>query len=241
MTAGPLSGLILTGQSWVTGLVSKGEHQYESTRNLAKQLLEASSRIRFLEKTLADTQLELTTLRQQAKDTDRLRDLLGLKTKLSRTTIAAEIITRTPDNWFEEVTIDKGSLDHVMKGSAVITNKGVVGQIVSVAEKASVVRLVTDPDQKVGVLIERLGQPGILSGHRRAPAVIDYIPIGTSVENGDKIVCLGNGGIFPAGHPVGTVAGVRRDANGTTLSIEVKLSENFYDLSQVLVVPPEGI
>lgn len=241
MLAGPLSGAVLTTGGWVSGLVTKSEHQVESTRNLAKQLLEASARIKFLEKKLADTQLDLTTLRQQAKDTERLRDLLGLKSKINRTTIAAEIITRAPDNWFEEVTIDKGSLDHVVKGSAVITSKGVVGQVVNVSEKVSVIRLVTDPNQKIGVLLERLAQPGILTGKRRAPAVIDYIPIGTSVENGDKIVCLGNGGIFPAGHPVGTVAGVRRDANGTTLSIEVKLSENFFDLSQVLVVPPEAI
>jgi len=123
----------------------------------------------------------------------------------------------------------------------VITAKGVVGQVINVSDKASVVRLVTDPNQKVGVLIERLAQPGILTGRRRAPAMIDYIPIGTSVENGDKVVCLGNGGIFPAGHPVGVVAGVRRDVNGTTLSIEVRLSENFFDLSQVLVVPPQSI
>lgn len=239
--AGPMSGLVLTAQSWTTGVVTKSAHGVESTRNLAKELLEASTRIKFLEKRLADTALELTTLKQQAKDTGSLRELLGLKTRMDRTTTAAEILTRSPDNWFEEVTIDKGSLDNIVKGSAVITNKGVVGQVVSVSPKASVVRLVTDPDQKIGVLIERLSQPGVLTGRRRAPAIIDYIPIGTNVELNDKIVCLGNGGIFPAGHPVGTVAGVRRDANGTTLSIEVKLSENFFDLSQVLIVPPEGI
>lgn len=241
LVAGPLSGFLLTGQSWLAGLVTKSAHQVESTRDLARQLLEASTRIKSLEKQLADAQLELTTLKQHAQDTERLRELLGLRGRSDRVTIAAEIVTRSPDNWFEEVTIDKGGLDHIAKGSAVITNRGVVGQIINVSDKASVVRLLTDPNQKVGVLIQRIGQPGVLTGRRRAPAIIDYIPIGTSVEIGDKVVCLGNGGIFPAGHPVGTVAGVRRDANGTTLSIEVRLSENFYDLSQVLVVPPEAI
>ncbi len=239
MVAGPLSGLVLTAQTCASGLFTKSARQVQSTRDLATEVLKKTSTIKDLEKRLADTQLELTTARQQAKDTQRLRELLGLRDRLDRKTIAAEIVTRSPDNWFEEVTIDKGSLDHIVKGSAVITNRGVVGQVVSVSEKASVVRLLTDPDQKLGVLIPRIGQPGVLTGHRREPAVIDYIPIGTSVETGDQVVCLGNGGIFPAGHPVGVVAGVRRDVNGTTLSVAVRLSENYYDLSQVLVVPPE--
>ena len=241
MVAGPLSGAMLTATSWVSGVLTKSAHKVESTRDLASKLMAASTRIQYLEKKLADTQLQLTTMSAHSKDAERLRDLLGLKTEISRPTIAAEIVTRSPDNWFEEVTVDKGGLDHVVAGSAVITERGVVGQVTSVASKASIVRLVTDPDQKVGVLISRLGQPGILTGRRRGPAVIDYIPIGSAVETGDKIVCLGNGGIFPAGHPVGQVTSVRRDTNGTTLSIEVKLSENFFDLSQVLVVPPKEI
>ena len=240
MLAGPISGAVLTAHTWVSAVMTKSANQVESTKNLAEQLLEASARIKYLEKKLADSQLELTTLRQQSTDTNRLRELLGLRTMMDRTTIAAEIITRNPDNWFEEVTVDKGGDDRITRGSAVITNQGVVGQVISISDKASVVRLVTDPDQRVGVLIQRIGQAGVLTGRRRSPAVIDYIPVGTSVEIGDKIVCLGNGGIFPAGHPIGVVSAVRRDVNGTTLSIEVRLSENFFDLSQVLVVPPQA-
>jgi rod shape-determining protein MreC len=96
----------------------------------------------------------------------------------------------------------------------------------------------TDPDQKLGVLIPRLGITGILSGHHQNPAVIDYIPLNANVEIGDKVVCLGKGGTFPENHPVGTVIGVRRDNNATSTQIEVKLAENCYDLSEVLVLPP---
>jgi len=37
---------------------------------------------------------------------------------------------------------------------------------------------------------------------------------------------------------VGTVIGVRRDSNATTSQIEVKLAEDCYDLTQVLILPP---
>ena len=239
MLSGPVSGAVLTAHTWVSAVLTKSVTQVKSTKNLAEQLLKASQRIKALEKQVADDQLELTRLRQQSKDSEQLRSLLGLKNRLERQTVAADIITRNPDNWFEQVTIDQGSDQKITRGSAVITNKGVVGQVISVADRASVVRLLTDPDQKIGVLIQRLGQRGVLSGRGKSPAIIDFIPVATSVDIGDKVVCLGDGGIFPAGHPVGLVSGVRRDTNGTTLTVEVRLSENFYDLSQVLVVPPQ--
>lgn len=238
MVAGPISGLVLSVSTWASGIITKGANQVESTRNFAAKLLAASERIRTLEKQVADDQLKITSLKEQARDTQNLRALLNLRSKVDRKTIAADVITRNPDNWFEEVTIDKGSSDNIAVGSAVITNQGVVGQVVTVSPRASVVRLLSDPNQKLGVLIARIGQPGVLSGRHKNPAVIDYVPVGVAVDVGDKVVSLGNGGIFPSEHPVGEVVAVRRDVNGTTLSIELKLSENFYDLRQVLVVPP---
>lgn len=238
LVAGPVSGFILNTQTWVSSVFVKGAYQVESTRNLAEQLLESSERIKQLEGKLAHAELENTRLKQQSRDTNKLRALLGLKEKSARETIAAEVIARNPDNWFEQVVIDRGRLNHVTKGSAVITREGVVGQVVSVSDNAAVVRLMTDPEQKLGVVIQRIGLTGILSGAYGKPAKIDYVPVGTNVDIGDKIVCLPKGGVWPENHPVGTISAVRRDTGGASLQIEVKLSENCYDLSQVLVVPP---
>lgn len=239
MLAGPLlAGTVLTANAWISGLFMKGANSVQSTKDLAQQLLVASDRIVALEKKLADSELELTKYKQDAKDTDKLRAMLGLKKKIDRRTIAADVVGRNADNWFEQVVIDRGEKDHVRTGSAVVTSLGVVGQVVKVSPEASVVRLLSDPDQKVGVLVARINQPGILSGRHKDPPIIEHIPVGTSVEIGDKVTCLGNGGIFPPGHPIGVVSMVKRDTNGTTLSIDVKASENFYDLTHVLVVPP---
>ena len=238
MVAGPVSGAVLGAQTWITSVFAKGAIEVESTKNLAKQALQASDRIKVLETKLAKSELELARYRQQSRDTNKLRALLGLREKSDRKSIAAEVIARNPDNWFKQVVIDKGTVDGVRKGSAVITSDGVVGQVVSTTNEASVVRLLTDPDQKIGVVIQRIGLTGLLSGSYQNPAKIDYVPVGTNVDAGDKILCLGKGGTFPEHHPVGTVSQVRRDNNGAALQIEVKLSENCYDLSQVLVLPP---
>jgi rod shape-determining protein MreC len=238
LLAGPFTGFVLSANTWVSSLLTKGAFQLESTKNLANQVIVAADRIRTLETKLAQAQLELTKLRQQSKDANKLRDLLSLKSHSDREAIAADVVSRSPDNWFEQVTIDKGTLDHVAKGSAVITSDGVVGRVINVSRNASVVQLLTDPESNLGVLIPRVGLTGILRGRHQNPAVVDFVPIGTNVEVRDKVVCLGQSGTFPENHPVGTVISVRRDSNGTNAKIEVKLSENCYDLRQVLVLPP---
>lgn len=233
-----LAGTVLTSYAWISGVFMKGANSVQSTRDLAQQLLVASQRIVTLEKKLADAQLEVTKYKQDAKDTDKLRSLLGLKRKIDRRTVAADVVGRNADNWFEQVIIDRGEKDSVRPGSAVVTSQGVVGQVMKVSPEASVVKLISDPDERIGVLIARINQPGILVGRHKDPPIIEHVPVGTSVEIGDKVTCLGNGGTFPPGHPVGVVTMVKRDTNGTTLSIDVKPSENFYDLTHVLIVPP---
>lgn len=242
MLAGPLSGLIAWTNSTLSSMINRGATQVESTKNLAEQLLAAGEKINNLEKKLADAELENTKLKQEAKDVNKLRSLLSLKQSINRLTVGADVTGRSPDNWFEQVIIDKGSKNaSVLKGSAVITSQGVVGQVIDVKDTESVVRLVTDSQQKLGVVIQRINMPGVLKGNSKNPPLVDFVPVGTPVDIGDKIVCAGDGGVFPQGHPIGTVSMVRRDTNGTTLSIEVKLADNLYDLTHVLIVPPVGL
>jgi rod shape-determining protein MreC len=239
LMAGPVSGAVLSCGAWISSVFARGAYQIESTKNLANQLLDASDRIKNLETKLAKTQLELVTLRRQNRETNHLRSLLRLKEKSEPQAFAAEVIARNPDNWFEQAVLDKGKLDGVMKGAGVITADGVVGQVVKVDDHACVVRLLTDPDQKLGVVVEHSGVTGILVGGYEKPAKLEYVPVGTNVEVGEKVLCLGKGSVFPKNHPVGTIMAVRREQSSASLQIEVKLSENCYDLSEVLVLPPQ--
>jgi rod shape-determining protein MreC len=239
LMAGPVSGVVLGAQAWISSMFARGAYQVESTKNLAKQLLDASDRIKELETKLAKAQLEVVTLRQQTRESNRLRSLLGLKEKKEPTALAAEVIARNPDNWFEQAVLDKGLAEGVRKGAGVITADGVVGQVVKADEHACVVRLLTDPDQKIGVVIEHSGVTGILSGAYQKAAKLDFVPNGTNVERGDKVFCLAKGSVFPKNHPVGTIVDIDRRTSDAALKISVKLTENCYDLSEVLVLPPQ--
>ena len=175
---------------------------------------------------------------EESRDAENLRTLLGLRKRLPFRTIAADVVGHSPDNWFSRITLDKGTADGVVVGSAVITSNGVVGQVVNASAMASVARLLTDPNQTIGTLIPRINQVGVLAGRGSSPPVIQYVSVEAPVDVGDRVVSLGNAGVFPAGHPIGVVSAVRRDVSGTNLTIEVRPSENYYDLAEVLVLPP---
>ncbi len=81
MIAGPIRGTVLSTQTWVSSVFTKGATQVESTKNLAEKLIESSERIKTLEEKLAKSELELTKYKQQSRDTNKLRLLLGLKEK----------------------------------------------------------------------------------------------------------------------------------------------------------------
>jgi rod shape-determining protein MreC len=236
--AQPLSPVVLNGSAWVAGVLVNTINTVTTSRDLAARLLQSSKRVHLLETQLADTKLEMSRLVEQSSDAENLRALLGLRHRLSVRTIAADIVGHNPDNWFSRVTLNKGTADGITTGSAVVTNNGAVGQVVSSASNSSVVRLLTDPDQTIGILIPRINQVGVLSGRGSSPPVIQYVSVEASVEVGDKVVSLGNAGVFPAGHPVGVVSAVRHDTSSTSLTIEVRPSENYYDLAEVLVLPP---
>jgi rod shape-determining protein MreC len=229
----------LNAQAWVTSLFAKGAYSVQSGKNLANRLLDASERIKTLETRLAKAQVELVTLRQQTHESNRLRALLGLKERKEPQAIAAEVVTRKEDNWFEQAVLDKGKADGVRVGAGVITADGVVGSVIKVDDHACVVRLLTDPEEKIGVVMEHTGVGGVLSGQHERPAKLDFVPVGTNVDLGDKVVCRAKGTVFPKNHPVGIVQQIHRDTNGAALQIDVKLSENCYDLNEVLILPPQ--
>ena len=61
--------------------------------------------------------------------------------------IQATVISRSPERWVEQVTINKGRQDGVANNMVVITAEGMVGKIQSASEFTSTVQLLTGFDQ----------------------------------------------------------------------------------------------
>lgn len=137
------------------------------------------------------------------------------------------------------ITINKGTLDGVVKDMAVISpNKGVVGFVQDVSEHLATVRTLLNKNTLISVNIKKNNAFGSLvwgdDNFDYRKAYVKEIPNHFNIKVGDTIITSGAGG-FPKGIEVGKVS--RTGITGDSfLSLEIKLSNNFSTLQYVYLI-----
>ena len=164
----------------------------------------------------------------------RLHELLELKTRILRVSIAAKVITNSASAWFRTLTIDKGRVDGVGKGMAVIAPRGVVGKVISVNDQTSKVMLLTDHNSGLDVITQRTRARGIVAGSMAGNPIIKYVGRNTDVRTGDRIITSGLDGTFPKGLLVGTIDDVQEDSDGLFQEVRLSLAVNPLQIEEVL-------
>src|SRR5699024_3752927 len=62
-------------------------------------------------------------------ENEELREPLDVSSKREYDTTAARVISRSPDQWLNSFTIDKGESDGLTEGMAVMTTEGLIGTV----------------------------------------------------------------------------------------------------------------
>ncbi|HAD03446.1 MAG: rod shape-determining protein MreC [Desulfuromonadales bacterium GWD2_61_12] len=182
---------------------------------------------------------ELIGQEELRRENERLKGLLAFRDQAAVPTVAARVIGVDATNWFQTVTIDKGSSDGVSEGAVVVNDQGAVGRVVRNASRSSRVLLITDASSAVATLVERTRSRGICQG-TGAGLILDYVALPEDVVVGDVIVTSGLGGIFPKGLPVGVVVSVVRGGFSMFQTIQVAPAVDFARLEEVLVLSGAG-
>lgn len=152
--------------------------------------------------------LELETKNQQ------LEQLLGYvkspsnSTTLGRRAIAAPVVGRSADQWWQQITLGRGSQAGIQGGYIVTAPGGLVGRVTSVTPHTSRVLLISDPTSQLGVTISRSRFMGFLRGQSANYAVMQFFDKVPDVRPGDVVATSPYSQIFPSGLPVGRVESV---------------------------------
>jgi rod shape-determining protein MreC len=101
-----------------------------------------------------------------------------------------------------------GSRAGVAKGQAAVTGAGLAGRVLEVGERSARILLITDINARVPVVAERSRDQAVLAGRNSDLPEILYLSRDSDVKVGDRLVTSGQGGVFPAGLPVGEVISV---------------------------------
>lgn len=180
---------------------------------------------------------ENVKLRAAAHENVELRAALNLRETSNYDLIAAEVISRDPNSWFDVATTDKGRHSGVAKGSAVVTPRNqLVGQVLSVDINTSQIVALTDPSSAVGAMVERSRSTGLLQGEGADYLLFSYLPKDANIQKNDIVVSSGMGKIIPKGLPIGRVVQVMRNTTAGTTSAWVRPSVQFDRIEQILIM-----
>lgn len=165
----------------------------------------------------------------------RLQRLLDLQAKTEVPTVAARVVGRSPRPWVSRLVLDKGAQSGIKKDLAVLVPAGIVGRVVFTTAHTARVLLASDPSSGIDTFVQRTRERGIVVGTGNGRARLKYVPKGADIRVGDVLLASGLEGIFPKGHPLGSVFRIGTKGGEMFEDVEVRLNVEFTKLEEVLV------
>jgi len=150
--------------------------------------------------------------------------------------IAAPVVGRSADHWWQQVTLGRGSQVGIQVGFIVTAPGGLVGRVIGVTPNTSRVLLISDPSSQIGVTISRSRYVGFLQGQSASYAVMQFFDKVPDVRRGDVVSTSPYSQIFPSGLPVGRVESVNMNKSPAPEAV-IELSAPIPYLEWVVVYP----
>jgi rod shape-determining protein MreC len=187
-----------------------------------------------------NARLNTTLLAMKHVDTAKNIEVIDTVTNYQYTYLAARVIKNSITLRNNIITINKGALDGIEPGMAVIaSNKGVVGFVRDVSPHLATIQSLLHKDTKISVNIKKNNALGSLVwGDRNVDfrkAFVKEIPNQYKINLRDTVVTSGFGS-FPPGIPVGRVSNTGIATGDNFLTIEIALFNDFSTLQYVNVI-----
>lgn len=135
------------------------------------------------------------------------------------------------------IRIDKGSLDGLAEGMAVITERKVlIGKISEVQENSAAVLLISHKESSCDAEISGKDAEGLVTGRGGQKIYLELIPRDKSIDKGDVIVSSSLGGVYPRGLLIGSIVEVQKDDVKPFQQAEAALFFKLRELKQVFII-----
>ncbi len=180
---------------------------------------------------------DLLLLGQLRQENARLRELLGSPLRQDEQKMVTQVMSAGTDPYSDQVVIDKGQINGVYEGQPVISDKGVVGQVVAVSQLTSRVLLICDVAHALPIQVLRNDIRVIAAGNGCTDDLqLEHLPNNTDIRVGDVLVTSGLGGRFPEGYPVAVVSSVKQDTQRAYTIIQARPTAGLQRLRYLLLL-----
>jgi len=153
-------------------------------------------------------------------------------------TTPAYVINRDVSNFSSTLVLNVGSEDGIKEKMTVIADKGLVGHVISVADKTCKVQVIIDSASTVSCTISTTMESIICKGTLENDQILraSYIPTGAELVQGDSVYTSGVGGIYPKGIIIGTIKEIITTSNITDRYAIVEPAVDFSKVDTVLII-----
>tara|TARA_A100001388_G_scaffold32292_1_gene20691 strand:+ start:197 stop:946 length:750 start_codon:yes stop_codon:yes gene_type:complete len=177
----------------------------------------------------------LINLNLLKKDNKRLREILSLQDTSIDDIISAAVISRKTGSWWRQIILNKGSKDGVEIGSTVIGPGGLLGRVDNTSLFTASVTLLTSPESKVGVWLDRIQINGLLVGSGDDyPSLILYTK-NADIKVGDFVSSSPASTLLPPNIPIGIIQSVNKPSKAKKTA-KISLLANPYAIDWVQIL-----
>lgn len=207
----------------------------------SSDLNEANRRIVELEAEIASLSDTVNLLKAKSYEVDRLRKLYDLGDQFDiYDKIAARVISKDTDEWFQVFKIDKGSKDGIKVDMNVISANGLCGIVSSVGYNYATVRSIIDDESRVSAMTQHSLEGCMVEGditlYEKNRLRITGIDMNTAVVDGDKIVTSNISSKFLPNIMIGYASGIYVNDNQLSKSGYLIPVTDFRNLTEVIVI-----
>ena len=204
-------------------------------------LKEANERIKILEAEVASLSEINNSLKGKAYEVDRLRELYKLGDEYDiYPKVAARVIAKDTDEWFQVFKIDKGTKDGIKVDMNVLSNRGLCGIVSSVGYNYATVRSIIDDESRVSAMTQHSLESCMVEGditlYKNNRLKLTGIDMNAAVVDGDKIVTSNISSKFLPNILIGYANEVFVNDNQLSKSGYVIPVTDFRNITEVLVI-----
>ena len=175
-------------------------------------------------------------------ENQRLRQLLNLVPRLKTEGRAAQVVYETADAFNRRVVIDKGEVAGIARGSPVMDEMGVLGQVTRVFPMSAEVTLLTDREQAIPVLNPRTGARAVAYGDPTnaygGGMELRFMPSNADIQEGDLLTTSGVDGVYAPGLPVARIVKIERRADSPFSRVYCEPLAQMFGTQFVMVINP---
>ena len=216
-----------------TGIYNKIE-EYSELKSAYDENIELKARIDSLTE-------ENNRLKSETEELSRLREMYQLDNDyMQYQKVAARIIAKDSENWFQVFRIDKGSNDGIEPDMNVLSGGGLCGIVTEVGANYATVRSIIDDESRVAAMSQHTSDNCIVAGDLKlfeeGRLALTNINKDADISDGDAIVTSNISAKFLPGILIGYASDITIDSRHLTKSGYLIPVADFDNLQEVFVI-----